>query len=146
MDSAAIGHAVLMSIRPVFAEAILRGDKRVEFRKRPLAARVTHVIVYATLPVGAITGAFSVAGQKTCSPAGLWQTFGGIAGIESNAFWQYFDSHSEGTGIFIGEVFVAYQPLAIDKALGFSRPPQSYQYIDTDSANRLLRTMQPALA
>ena len=39
-----------MSIHPVYANAILTGDKKVEFRKRRLAADVTHVLVYATAP------------------------------------------------------------------------------------------------
>ena len=43
----------LMSIRPQFAAAILDGSKRVEFRKRPLAADIGTVVIYATKPVGA---------------------------------------------------------------------------------------------
>ncbi len=51
MDSIEVGCIALMSIHPQYANAIVEGTKRVEFRKRPLARNVTHVIVYATAPV-----------------------------------------------------------------------------------------------
>src|SRR5690606_16414773 len=53
MGTRATGRHALMSIRPEYAERILAGTKRIEFRKRPLASDITDVIVYATTPVRA---------------------------------------------------------------------------------------------
>ena len=64
-----------MSIRPQFAAAILDGSKRVEFRKRPLAADIGTVVIYATKPVGAVLGEFVVDGQAVGKPEELWVRF-----------------------------------------------------------------------
>ena len=59
MDTPAAGRVAVMSIHPRYAEAILSGQKRVEFRKRRLAPDVTTVLVYATQPVGVLVGRLS---------------------------------------------------------------------------------------
>ena len=45
---------VLLSIKPEFAEKILNGAKRYEFRKQAFAQPVEAVVLYATKPVGKI--------------------------------------------------------------------------------------------
>ncbi len=142
MDSTAFGRVVLMSIHPSYAEAILRGEKRVEFRKRPVAEDVTHVVVYATLPVGAIIGAFTVAGQETSTPNTLWQTFGEAAGIRHHKFMEYFRWRTKGTCIRVGDVFLASEHLKPSNVFGISRPPQSFQYVNVECAISLLARMQ----
>lgn len=127
-----------MSIRPAFADAILQGKKRVEFRKKPIAPDVTHVIVYATQPVKAVVGAFSVKGQETADPESLWRKYCHIAGIDRGKFDAYYGAHSQGTGIQIGEVLRASSALDLEVALGLPRPPQSFRYIDVSLARRLL--------
>jgi predicted transcriptional regulator len=132
-----------MSIHPAYAKAIFRGEKRVEFRKRPIASDVTHVIVYATRPVCAVVGAFSVAGQETSNPKSLWSKFSDVAGIERARFDEYYSSNSEGTGIRIGEIFQACDNLKLEPAFGMKRPPQSFQYVDLICAKCLLSIFEP---
>lgn len=141
MDSTEIGRVVLMSIHPTFGNAIISGTKRVEFRKRPIGKDVTHVFLYATLPIGAIIGAFEVVGQHTNTLSGLWSTFRECCGINYDHFCEYFRSSTMGTGIQVGTVFTANDPILISEAFGLQRPPQSYQYVCTDRAQRLLSTM-----
>ncbi len=144
MDKDPFGRVVLMSIQPEYAEAILRGEKLVEFRKRPVADDVTHVIVYATMPVGAIVGAFTVAGQETSSPMNLWKEFGQGAGIGWGEFFDYYQSHAEGTCIRVGDILICDHYVNLNQAFGISRPPQSFQYVDAECARQLMETMQPA--
>jgi predicted transcriptional regulator len=49
-----------MSIHPQYADAILRGDKTVEFRKRGFSHPVSHVLIYATAPRKLVLGYFVV--------------------------------------------------------------------------------------
>jgi predicted transcriptional regulator len=79
-----------MSIHPEFAEAILNGEKTVEFRKRRIAEDVTHIAIYVTQPVSAIVGVFEVEGQLTTSPRRLWRAFHDAAGISRRHFFEYF--------------------------------------------------------
>lgn len=141
MGSQRVGRVALMSIHPAYAEAILRGEKTVEFRKRPIADDVTHVIVYATAPLGAVVGAFTVTGQVTTNPRTLWQQFADVSGISKRKFFEYFGARSHGTGIGVGEVFAPAELIYLSEALGVSRPPQSFQYVPADKAASALRAM-----
>lgn len=141
MDSESIGRVALMSIQPQYAQAILRGEKLVELRKRPISNDVTHIIIYATMPVGAIIGAFRVAKQVTANIGKLWSEFGGDSCISFNEFHKYYRNKPQGTGIRIGETFMATEYMNLDQAFGFDRPPQSFQYVDTDCARLIISRM-----
>lgn len=130
----------MVSIHPEYAEAILSGEKRVEFRKKPVARDVTHVVLYATKPVSAVVGAFSVASQQTCSTECLWDRFAEVGGIERSKFDAYFGSYSCGTGICIGSVYKVYEQLSLN-ALGMGRAPQSFRYLEREQASSLLQQM-----
>lgn len=143
MAAPAVGRVVLMSIHPEYAEAILAGTKKVEFRKRPVADDVTHVIVYATAPVSAVVGAFAVEDQATAAPASLWRRFAKVGGISRHRYFVYFADHSHGVGIQVGEVLAPSKPLSLTEDLGVERPPQSFQYLDFDTAQPALAGMAP---
>ena len=136
-----------MAIRPEFTEQILDGTKRVEFRKRPLAADVTDVVMYASAPVSAIVGAFRVTGQDTWHPADLWRLFEDVGGISRSRYEEYFANRDRGTGIRIGDVRVTAAPVSLS-AIALRRPPQSFQYLPRAAASSLLAAMTalPCLA
>lgn len=139
-----VGRVALMSIHPKYAKQILAGDKRVEFRKRPIAADVTHVLVYATAPISAIVGAFVVTEQVTLAPQMLWRRFRQVAGIEWVDFTAYYTGRQSGTGIAVGDVLIADQPMCLQTRLGLFRPPQSFQYLTTDNGRTLIDEMHSA--
>lgn len=143
MGAGKLGRVALMSIHPEFAEAILSGRKTVEFRKRPIGEDVTHVIVYATAPTAAVVGAFTVAGQATDDPRNLWRAYSEVAGISQDRFFAYFAGRPTGTGIHVGQVLISRSPLGLSEGLGVARPPQSYQYVDAETAQMVLSSMKP---
>lgn len=124
----------LLSVHPEYAEALVAGTKRVEFRKRALAPDVTHVAIYATMPVGRIIGVFSVREQVTDTPFGLWKRFKRVAGIDQDRFLAYYDGHQSGVGIRVRKVIPLDEHLTLEDAFGISRPPQSVQYFESASA------------
>jgi predicted transcriptional regulator len=130
-----------MSIHPEYAAAIVAGTKKVEFRKRPISEEVTHVVVYATAPVSAVVGAFTVTGQDTYPPHQLWRLFKTVAGISRPKFFAYYSEREHGTGIGVGEVLIPEAPLSLQDDLGVARPPQSYQYLADHTAASLLGGM-----
>lgn len=144
MGSQPIGRVALMSIHPVYANAILCGDKQVEFRKRRLASDVTHILLYATAPVGAIVGAFIIAGQETSTPVSLWRRFAKVSGISHRKFFEYYATSDLGTGIRVGSVLIPRQPLNLMSSLGIRRPPQSFQYVKPTKALSVLNAMAGA--
>jgi predicted transcriptional regulator len=134
------GRVALMAIRPEFAEQILAGTKRVEFRKRPLAPDVTEVVVYASAPVSAVIGAFAVARQETRHPRELWSLFADVGGIRRARYAEYFEGRAVGTGIVVGAVRRLAEPIPL-RVIGLQRPPQSSQYLPTPVARPLLDLM-----
>ncbi|WP_460839872.1 ASCH domain-containing protein [Nocardioides marmoraquaticus] len=141
VSAGTVGRVVLMSIHPQYAQAILDGTKQVEFRKRPVADDVTHVLVYATAPVSAVIGAFTVTGQDVEHPKTLWRRFKKIAGISEDGFFTYYDGRVSGTGIRVGDRLAPAEPLPLTDTFGVARPPQSYQYLTGDIVEDVLSEM-----
>ena len=65
--------AILISIKPFYAEAILSGQKTVEFRKRNFPKRVGTMVLYATSPVKRIVGFAKVRAVVVLGPEGAWR-------------------------------------------------------------------------
>ncbi|SUF92800.1 bacteriophage protein [Salmonella enterica] len=73
---------VLLSIKPEFAESILEGEKRFEFRKTIFRNKdVKTVVIYATMPVGKVIGEFDIADILSSEPSDLWKATKKYAGI-----------------------------------------------------------------
>lgn len=125
MGKNAPGRVALMSIRPEFANAILSGEKVVEFRKRPVADDVSHVLIYATMPVGSLLGWFTVRGQTTMSAKGLWSTFRAVGGISKSRFFEYYDQRERGTGILVETAGRYPEPVPLSELGTTLRPPNS---------------------
>ena len=132
-----------MSIRPEYADAILSGEKSVEFRKRPVADDVTHVLIYATLPVGSLLGWFAVRGQSTMSPNNLWSEFKKVAGISKDRFFEYYARRDFGTGIMVEVASRFEEPLPLANLGAALRPPQSFQYLTEDQAAAFFEMVSP---
>lgn len=129
MDSPAIGRHVVMSVHPRYAEAIMDGRKKVEFRKRRLADDVTVVWVYATAPIQRIVGYFEVEATHTAEPADLWRRFKEVGCINQADFDHYYAHSSTGAGITIRRAVRLDVPALITDLLPSGVPPQSYAYV-----------------
>lgn len=121
---------VLMSIKPHWADAIMRGRKRVEFRRAGFSRPISHVVVYATSPVQRVIGYFEVAGVTKATPLALWNLFSAVGEIEFDAFWRYYAGAEDGVAIGVGDVFQLSEPLELDAVVPAAVPPQSYIYAD----------------
>src|SRR5262249_46812686 len=96
MGSRATARVVLMSIHPEFAQGILGGEKRVEFRRTRFAAAISHVVIYATKPVQQVIGFFKVAGVEQATPRELWRRYKSEGGIPRDLFRAYYRRRSIG--------------------------------------------------
>lgn len=128
----------LLSIKPVYADAIFFGRKTVEFRRSRLALDVELALVYATLPVGRIVGWFRVAGIAESTPDGLWRRFGRDGAIRRRDYFAYFDGADRAYGIEIADPIAAERPLPLDSLVAGLRAPQSFQYLPAQLAAPLV--------
>lgn len=129
----------LMSLHPAYADAILSGQKTVEFRKRPLADDVRYVVMYSTKPVGEVVGVFGIAAQETADPESAWARFGTLGAIQEKDFFRYFEGAENAVAIHLEEVFPLPRSVTLEEGTGVKRPPQSFQYLR--EGHRVLSTL-----
>lgn len=121
---------ILLSLKPVYANAILSGKKRYEFRrvifKNP---RVKRAYIYVTLPVGKIVGSFIIGKILVDTPKKIWQKCRKYAGITSKAFFEYYKNCERAFAIEIQNVQNFLKPVDPYSKMSNFRPPQSFQYL-----------------
>lgn len=125
----------LLSIKPIYANAILDGHKKVEFRKRPFKRAVTHVIIYATAPMKRIIGWFRTKRFEQMSPAALWKRFASVGGISHDDFEAYYGRSESGVAIHVEQPRRLKAPLPLNKVCS-TTAPQSYAYLGSGIIKR----------
>lgn len=121
---------VLLSIKPEFAEKILLGEKRFEFRKvLPKAHGIKTIVIYATMPLGKIVGEFDIGEILTDTPQKIWRTTKGQAGITQKYFNDYFEGKDIAHAIGVKAVRRYKRPAELSKYVESGVAPQSFCYI-----------------
>ncbi|WP_139337770.1 hypothetical protein [Pontibacter indicus] len=119
----------LISINPEYAFAILRGEKKIEFRKRPISKPIERCFIYITAPYKAVYGYFTILEQELDHPDNLWNKYQNVGSIERLEYNSYFSNHSIGCAIHIGEVYKFSSPVLGILFKNPFTPPQSYFYL-----------------
>ena len=121
---------VLLSIKPEYAEKILSGEKRFEFRKALFKNKdVKTVVIYATMPIGKIVGEFEFDGVVTGTPDAVWLETENQSGITQDFFEQYFSGREMAHAIKVGNVKRYCEPLSLKSIVPNGLAPQSYRYL-----------------
>lgn len=124
------GRAVLLSIKPKYADLILAGSKRVEFRRSWAAQNVRVIVLYASSPVKMIVGAVEVDEVIVGSPSSLWKTCterGG--GLTRKELMSYFAGKSKGVAVLLGKVIKPVENVKPTDVINNFVPPQSFRYL-----------------
>ena len=121
---------VLLSIKPEYAEKILNGEKKYEFRKvLPKNKSITKVIIYATMPIGKVIGEFEIAELISDSPSRLWERTAEFSGITPDFFQSYFEGKKTAHAIRVGRIRKYKKMKNLSDILPSGTPPQSYWYV-----------------
>lgn len=123
----------LMSIHERWAEAIVDGRKRVEFRKRRLADDIRTVLIYATAPSSQVIGQFTIDEIVTDTPARIWEKFGHLGVIERDAFFDYYGSAVTAVAIIVADAERFATPLGLAEFEPRPAVPQSFAYLRADA-------------
>lgn len=124
---------VLLSIKPEYAEKILQGVKRYEFRKSIFKnPNVKTVVLYATMPLGKVVGEFDFDEVLSDSPSAIWSETREFSGITKSFFNSYFHGRDTAHAIKVGAVRRYAVPFALEKIVPSGAAPQSYRYLDEE--------------
>jgi len=128
---------VILSIKPEYAEKILDGSKKFEFRKVSFSnQRVENVLMYATRPVAKVIGQFKVRTIHVDKPKSIWQKTKNHAGIPKSFFDDYYRDRVLAVAIEVESVLRYDVPIALSD-FGLVSAPQSFQYYESDLDRQL---------
>ena len=134
-------HALLISIRPRFAEMIFDGSKTVELRRIcPRISAGDLALVYVSSPTKELQGAFEVEQVISTSPRALWRKVGKKSGITRKEFLSYFQGKADAHALVIKRVWKLPLPIrltALRRRKGGFRPPQNFHYLNRNRSSPL---------
>lgn len=121
--------AVLLSIKPEFAEKIFNGTKGYEFRKSIFKrSDVRKIVVYASSPVKKVIGEFSIDKILSDTVDGIWKETHQKSGITKRFYQSYYENRNKAYAIKIGDT-VRYKKYRDLKDYNVMAAPQSFTYI-----------------
>ena len=132
--------ALLLSIKPRFADAIFAGEKHYELRKvKPKVEPGDLVLVYVTSPRCRLEGAFLVGTVTEMSPQRLWHRVRSGSALTKAEFMAYYDGKANAYAIGILEAWRLETAVELSK-LRSERivPPQGYHYLSARETTTLL--------
>lgn len=130
--------AVLLSVKPRFAEQIVAGLKRVEFRRSWASEPVGLIVIYASAPTQRIIALVEVNGVVHATPSKLWtqsSIYG--AGLARAELLSYLDGKDRGYGILLGRVTSPAKPIEPGAVIEEFRAPQSFRYLSVAELKRI---------
>jgi predicted transcriptional regulator len=132
----------IISIRPVFADAILSGRKTVELRRRiPSIGVGARLWIYATRPAASIVGVAIVDAIFRGESKTVWKIYSDRTAISRADFDRYFDGAREAIAIQLSNI-QRIRPIEIDRLRAWKEgfhPPQVLSRLTTSEAKGLLR-------
>ncbi len=120
---------ILLSIKPEYAEKILHGEKKYEFRRiifRDPAIR--KVIIYASSPVKKVIGEFEIDCILSLDTYMLWKKTMKYSGIDKSFYDSYFYGKEIGHAIKIKKVKRYSRYLDLED-YDINQAPQSFMYL-----------------
>lgn len=129
----------LLAIKPEFAEKILSGEKRYEFRRTIFrdSNDIDFVYLYSSSPIMKIVGVFSTNRTIEADPEQLWELYSEYAGIDRTRFMQYFEDAETGYAIQVDNAYRFSDPIDPDDVFDEFSPPMSFLYLDKQQSRSL---------
>lgn len=120
---------VILSIKPIYAEKILTGEKKFELRKTIFKnSEIKKVIIYASSPVSMIIGEFEIEDILSQDLKNLWETTKADSCVDKAFFDSYFNNKKKGYAIKIKNSKRYEKSFKIEEEYGI-KAPQSFSYV-----------------
>ena len=134
--------AVLLSLKPCYADMVFAGEKRAELRRRaPVHSEGGVVFVYVTRPVMHLRGQFRVRSVRKGTPDEVWDAVSEEACVERLDFDAYYAGRDVAYALEITDVREYDEPVTLDelrRMFGSFVVPQSWRYAKAEERERFL--------
>lgn len=137
-----VGKAIVLSIKPKYAELILAGKKTVEFRRVWAAEKVDMIAIYASSPIQKLVGIVQVSEVVRTEPATLWgycSKRGG--GLSKTEFKAYFNGKDSGVAVLLRNATRFEHGIDPSKVIKNFSPPQSFRYMTALERRKLEKSI-----
>ncbi len=127
---------ILLSIKPKYADKIMKGEKKYEFRKSKFdVKKINEVYIYSSSPVKKIIGKMFIDDVIEGHPKEIWKKCYKYSGITKEEYFKYFDKKDKGFALSIADVEIFDEPF--DPYIEYEKftPPQSFYYIEKITKN-----------
>lgn len=122
---------ILLSIKPEYAEKILHGEKKYEFRRRIFKdPAIKKVIIYASRPVKKIIGEFEIDCILSLDTHMLWKKTMKYSGIDKSFYDSYFYGKKIGHAIKVKKAKRYSRYLDLED-YNINQAPQSFMYLSS---------------
>ncbi len=138
------GRAVLLSVKPRFADLIVSGTKQVEFRRVWAQEPVPWIAIYSSTPTQQIIRIVEVESVVLASASTLWSLNSSLGGgLTRTELRSYFAGKAKGYAVMLGRVLRPHAPLKPAEVIQGFRAPQSFRYLTDPEVLRLSRSFKP---
>ncbi len=120
---------VIFSLKPAWAEKILSGEKKVEFRKSVCTESVDRILLYETSPVRKITGEVSVDVIVSGTPEEVWEKLGAKAAMTKREYDRYYRKKDRAVAYCLSHP-VRYERERDLEEYGITSAPRSFVYVE----------------
>lgn len=121
---------ILMSINPIYADKILSGIKKYEYRKvKAKKDKVNKIVIYATYPIMKVVGEVEVKDILEETPEKLWNVTKEYSGVTKQFYDNYFNKSSKAIAYKLGKIEKYDEPKKLED-VGIKCVPQSFLYLD----------------
>lgn len=120
---------VLLSIKPEYAEKILNGEKKYEFRRSIFKnTNVKKIVIYASSPIQKVIGEFEIDCITSLETEDLWNKTKRHSGIDKEFYDNYFNGKETAHAIKVKKTKRYRKQLGLDY-FNINYAPQSFAYI-----------------
>jgi predicted transcriptional regulator len=120
-----------MPIKPIYADKIIDGSKKFEFRRASIKGDLTHLIIYASSPVKRIIGIAVVDGVDISPPLEAWGNTKHAAGISRVDFLNYFQGKEKAVTIKFKDILPLGRDVCPKEIEAGFKVPQSFKYVQS---------------
>ena len=119
---------ILLSIKPEFADKIISGEKKFEYRTHIPSKLINSIVIYSTSPIGRIIGEVEVIDVISGSPSSLWERTKAESGISRAKYREYFKGRKRAYAFKLGQVKKFEYETCLED-YGITQAPQSFVYL-----------------
>lgn len=132
------GKAVLLSVKPRFANLITSGFKQVEFRRVWAKDHVPWMAIYSSAPVQQIVSIVEIEAVTVATERALWDLNVRRGGdLSRTELRHYFSGRTRGFALMLGRVLTPKSPINPAQLADTFRAPQSFRYLTDSEVGRL---------